>query len=77
LLEYWLFSDCFSAYDQLVDFWYEKTGVMIREKISSDVKEELWAFIKEHSTKRRVLDPEERRIMEAVIQKWEHDGHEE
>jgi hypothetical protein len=68
LLEYSFFSMCLSTYNQLVDFWYAKTGLLIREKLALAAKEELWAFIISNDTSIEVreLTPEESDRVEAV-----------
>jgi hypothetical protein len=68
LVEYFIFSVCFSTYNQLVDVWYEKTGLMIRERLSSAVEEELWVFIMSNDAdiETRELTPEESDQVEAV-----------
>jgi hypothetical protein len=68
LVEYLIFSDCLLTYNQLVDFWYERTGLMIRERLSSTIEEEVWAFIMSNDTgiEVRELTPEEFDQVEAI-----------
>jgi hypothetical protein len=73
LLEYSFFSLCFSAYNQLVDFWYDKTGLLIRNRLSLVVEEELWTFIVSNDTniEERALTSVESDTLQAMIQEWE------
>jgi hypothetical protein len=68
LVERFLFSVCFSTYNQLIDFWYARTGLMIRERLSSEVEEEVRAFIMSNDSgiEVRELTPKESAQVEAV-----------